>query len=347
VEQFAGLRRHLQPEQWGATGGIDMPIKPFFIYAAVALAALGALGAGSAGAQPYPARDITFIVAFAPGGVADTLARFVGKGLGEKLGRTVVVENRGGAGGNIAAAAVARAAPDSYTLLVTTTAVAINETLRPNKGFAASDLKPIAIVASSPEALVTGPGNPAANLADFLKSAKGKNITFASAGVGSGSHIAAEYFFKEIAKISATHVPFQGGAPAIAATIGNQVDLLATTLGGGAAAQIASGKLKGLAVASAKRAAVTPNVPTDAEAGYPFEASSWVGVFAPAGTSPEITAKLNATIKEVMKDPALRQKLTSIGFDPIEGSQVQAESYFNAEVANWGKMVKTLGLSIK
>ncbi|HEY1472777.1 MAG TPA: tripartite tricarboxylate transporter substrate-binding protein [Pseudolabrys sp.] len=318
-------------------------------HAIIALAVLGgALAAREAGAQAYPARDITFVVAFAPGGVADTLARFVGKGLGEKLGRTVIVENRGGAGGNIAAAMIARAAPDGYTLLVTTTAVAINETLRPNKGFAVSDLKPIAIVASSPEALVTSPSNPAASLADLLKAAKGKNITFGSAGAGSGSHIAAEYFFKEIAKISATHVPFQGGAPAIAATIGNQIDLMATTLGGGAAAQIASGKLKGLGVASAKRAAVSPNMPTYAEAGFPnFEAASWVGVFAPAATSPEVTAKLNATIEQVMQDPELRQKLASIGFDPIEGSQAQAESYFKAEVAKWGTMVKTLGLSIQ
>ena len=131
------------------------------------------------------------------------------------------------------------------------------------------------------------------------------------------------------------------------ATIGSQIDLLATTLGGGAAAQIAAGKLKGLGVASAKRASVVPNVPTFAEAGYPkFEAASWVGVFAPAKTSPEIVAKLNATIEEVMKDPQLVQKLTSIGFDPINGTQAQAESYFQAEVANWGKMVKALGLSI-
>jgi tripartite-type tricarboxylate transporter receptor subunit TctC len=325
-----------------------MPRKRILINLVIALAAFGTLGIRPASAQLYPARDITFIVAFAPGGVADTLARFVGKGLGEKLGRNVVVENRGGAGGNIAAAAVARAASDGYTLLVTTTAVAINETLRPNKGFAASDLKPIAIVASSPEALVTGPDNPAANLADFIKTAKGKSINFGSAGAGSGSHIAAEYFFKEIAKINAVHVPFQGGAPAITATIGGQIDLMATTLGGGAAAQINSGKLKGLGVASAKRASVTPNVPTYAEAGYPnFEAASWVGVFAPAATPAEITAKLNATIEEVMKDPELRQKLTSIGFDPIEGSQAQAESYFNAEVEKWGKMVKTLGLEIK
>jgi len=305
------------------------------------------LGFGQASAQPYPARDITFIVAFAPGGVADTLARLVGQGLGVRLERNVIVENRGGAGGNIAAAAVARAAPDGYTLLVSTTALAINETLRTNKGFSASDFKTIAIVASSPEALVTGTDNPANNLAEFMQTAKGKSINFGTAGVGSGSHIAAEYFFKEIAKISAVHVPFQGGAPAMNATIGNQIDLLATTLGGGAAAQISSGKLKGLGVASATRVAVVPNVPTYAEAGYPnFEAASWVGVFAPANTSPEIVGKLNATIEEVMKDPQLQQKLTSIGFDPINGSQAQAESYFRAEVEKWGKMVKALALSI-
>lgn len=318
-----------------------------FKHVAIALSAVATVAAAAANAQTYPTRDITFVVAFAPGGVADTLARLVGKGLGEKLGRTVIVENRGGAGGNIAAASVARAAPDGYTLLLTTTAVAINETLRPNKGFAASDLKTVAIVASSPEAFVAAANSPAANLAEFLKKAKGQSITFASAGVGSGSHIAAEYFFKEIAKVNAVHVPFQGGAPAIAATIGNQVDVMATTLGGGAASQIASGKLKGLGVASANRVAVTPNVPTYAEAGHPFEASSWVGIFVPAGTSAEITTKLNAAIEEVMRDTTLRQKLAATGFDPIEGSQQQADTYFKAEVAKWGKMVKTLGLSIK
>ena len=314
--------------------------------AAAALACM--LGAAPGNAQPYPARDVTFIVAFAAGGVADTVARLVGQGVGARLSRNVVVENRGGAGGNIAAAAVARATPDGYTLLMTTTAVAINETLRENKGFTANDFKTVAIVASSPESLITSASNPAVNLADFIKTAKGKSINFGTAGVGSGSHIAAEYFFKEIAKISAVHVPFQGGAPAMNATIGNQIDLLATTLGGGAAAQIAGGKVKGLAVASAKRVAVVPNVPTYAEAGYAnFEAASWVGIFAPAGTSPEIVAKLNATIEEVMKDPQIRQKLTSIGFDPIAGTQAQAESYFRTEVEKWGKMVKTLNLSIK
>src|SRR5664279_528184 len=162
-------------------------------FAAVAVLAY-ALGGAQAQAQPYPSRDITFIVAFAPG-VVDTLARFVAQGVSAKLGRNVVVENRGGAGGNIAAAAVARAAPDGYTVLVTTTALAINETLRKNNGFAVKDLKTIAIVASSPEALATAPGTSANNIAEFLKSAKDKGVNFGSAGVGSGSHIAAEYFF--------------------------------------------------------------------------------------------------------------------------------------------------------
>jgi tripartite-type tricarboxylate transporter receptor subunit TctC len=309
--------------------------------------AICACGAGSAYAQPYPSRDITFIVAFASGGVADTVARLIAQGVSAKLGRYVVVDNRGGAGGNIAAAAVARAPGDGYTLLVTTTAIAINETLRKNNGFTVGDLKTLAIVASSPEAFATSADNPATNLAEFIKAAKDKGINFGTAGVGSGSHIAAEYFFKEIAKVPAVHVPFQGGAPAMNAAMGGQIDLLATTLGGGAAAQIASGKLKGLGIASSKRAAVVPNVPTYAEAGYPnFEASSWVGVFAPASIGPEIAGQLSTAIKEVMQDPMLRQKLAAIGFDPIDTSQAQAESYFKAEVAKWGAMVKALGLSI-
>src|ERR1019366_8983882 len=269
-EQFVRPRRHLQSEQSGATGGLLCRTGGFSNTSSSLWPRLAARWVCTRRARSRIRRATS--PSSLPSRRAASPIRWrasSAKAWASGWGARSSIENRGGAGGNIAAAAVARAAPDGYTLLVTTTAVAINETLRPNKGFAASDLKPIAIVASSPESLVTSPSNPAANLANFLKAEKGKNITFGSAGVGSGSHIAAEYFFKEIAKISATHVPFQGGAPAIAATIGNQIDLLATTLGGGAAAQIASGKLKGLGVASAKRAAVTPNVPTYAEAGYP------------------------------------------------------------------------------
>ncbi len=323
-----------------------MPRRFRHIFATLSVSAL--MLSGQATADTFPSNKITLVVAFAAGGVADTLARMVGQGLSERLHQPVVVENRGGAGGNIAAGVVAHAAADGYTLLVTTTAIAINETLRETKTFAASDFKTVAIVASSPEALVTSPSNPANNLADFVKAAKGKSINFGSAGVGSGSHIEAEYFFKKIAGIEATHVPFQGGAPAINATLGNQIDLLATTLGGGAAAQLAAGKLKGLGIAADKRASVTPNVPTYAEAGFPgFFAASWVGFFAPAKTDPQIIATLNTAINDTIKNPDVQQKLATIGFDPIEGSPAQAESMFKAEVTKWGEMVKALNLSIK
>jgi len=318
-----------------------------FALAALALSSV-VISAKHAQAQTYPAGKITLIVAFAAGGVADTLARMVGQGLSERLHQNVVVENRGGAGGNIAAGAVAHASADGYTILVTTTALAINETLRETKPFTAADFRTVAIVASSPESLLTGPSNPANTLADFVKAAKGKAITFGSAGVGSGSHIAAEYFFKNVAKIEATHVPFQGGAPAMNATLGNQIDLLATTLGGGAAAQVAGGKIKGLGIAADKRVAATPDVPTFAESGFPgFTADSWVGFFVPAKTDPQIIATLNAAINETVKNPDVRKKLSDIGFDAIEGSPAQADTMFKAEVGKWGDMVKALNLSVK
>jgi tripartite-type tricarboxylate transporter receptor subunit TctC len=317
---------------------------------ALVLAAAGTLlvSATAAGAQNYPSGKITIIVGFAPGGIADTLARLIAQGLGERLHQSIVVENRGGAGGNIAAGLVARAQPDGYTLLATTTALAINETLHKNNPFSPTDLKAIAIAASSPEALATSPANPANNLADFIKAMKGRTINFGSAGVGTGSHIEAEYFFKFLAKVPAQHIPFQGGAPAINATIGNQIDLLATTLGGGAAAQIAGGKLKGLGIAADKRAAVVPNVPTYAEQGFPgFTAASWVGFFAPARTDQKVLATLNAAINDIIRTPEVQKRLVAIGFDPITGSQPEADAMFGAEVDKWGKMVKALGLSIK
>jgi tripartite-type tricarboxylate transporter receptor subunit TctC len=307
-----------------------------------------AFGCDSAQAAPYPNEKITVIVAFAPGGIADTLARLIGQGLSERLHRSVVVENRGGAGGNIAAEVVARANPDGYTLLATTTALAINETLFVNKQFSASDFETVAIAASSPEALVTSPSNPAKDLPSFIKAMNGRTINMAIPGVGTGSDIEAEYFFKELAKAPVQPIPFQGGAPAINATIAGQVDLMATTLGGGAAAQIAGGKLKGLGIAADKRAAVTPNVPTYAEQGYPaFTAASWVGFFAPAKTDPQILQTLNGAINDIVKSEAVAKKLTAMGFDPITGSQAAADAMFASEVKKWGDMVHTLGLSIK
>jgi tripartite-type tricarboxylate transporter receptor subunit TctC len=306
------------------------------------------LGAKLSGAQTWPAGKITIVVAFAPGGFADTAARFVAEGLRERLRQTIVVENRAGAGGNIAASLVAQATPDGYTLLATTTALAINETFVANKQFSASDLKTVAIVTSNPEALATSPSNPADSLSAFIKAMNGKVINFGSAGTGTGSHIEAEYFFKNLAKVPAQHIPFQGGAPAVTAVMGNQVDLLAATLSGEVAGQIRAGKLKGLGIAAAKRSAAVPDVPTYAEQGFPnFTAASWVGFFAPAKTDPQVLETLNRAINQVITSPDVQTRLSSLGFDPIAGSQGEADQMFRDEIKKWGDMVKASNLSAR
>ncbi len=192
--------------------------------------------AGSAQAQTYPAQNITFTVAFAAGGIADVVARLVGQKLGERLKHTVVVENRGGAGGNLAATTVAGASPDGYTILATTSAFAVNETASRNRGYTADDLRAVAIVALSPDVIAVHPSNPAKDLAEFIRNGRQKSFTYGSAGVGTGPHIGAEYFFKEVAKTQAVHVPFTGGAPAVQSAIGNHVDAIVLTLADGGAA---------------------------------------------------------------------------------------------------------------
>lgn len=298
-------------------------------------------------AQLNPSNKVTFIVAFAAGGVADTLARLIAQGISERLNQTVVVENHAGAGGNIAAALVARAPTDGATLLVTTTAFAINQTLSKNKRFASDDFSAVAIVASSPESLSTSPSNRPDNIADFIKAMNGRPINFGTAGVGSSSHIATEYFFKFLAKAPATHIPFQGGAPAMNAAIGNQIDLLAGTLGGGFAAQIAGGKLKGLGVAADKRNMSVPNVQTFAEQGFSgFTATTWVGIFAPAKADAAVVARLNAAINQIVQDPNVQAKLNAIGFEPVIGSLGDATTMFDQEVKKWGDMVRALDLAL-
>jgi tripartite-type tricarboxylate transporter receptor subunit TctC len=318
------------------------------IHAIAALAAIVLLAAAQpAAAQTYPASRITIVCAFAPGGFADTMARVVAQGLSERLHQSVVVENRGGAGGNIAAGLVAHAAADGYTILATTTAIAINDTLMKSKQYAARDLKTVAMVASSPETLSVNPSNPVNDLPAFIKAMNGKTINFASAGIGTGSHIEAEYFFKFLAKVPVQHIPFQGGAPAVNAMLANQVDLLAGTLAGSIAGQLQAGRLKGLGVAADKRAAAVPDVPTYAEQGFPnFTASSWVGLFVPAATDAKILGVLNDAINATMKGEDVQRKLIALGFDPIVASQADADRMFNDEVAKWGKMVQALNLSI-
>lgn len=299
-----------------------------------------------AAAQTYPSQNITVIVAFAAGGIADVVGRLVGLKTGERLGRTVVVENRGGAGGNLAARAVAAAAPDGYTLLATTSAIAVNDSASRNKGYATEDLRPVAFVAISPDVIAIHPSNPAKDLKTFVANAKEKSFTYGSAGVGTGPHIGAEYFFREVAKVKSVHVPFTGGAPAVQAAIGNHVDAVVLTLPT-VTPQIVQGGLRGIGLASATRNAAVPNVPTYGEMGFPnVYSGSWVAFFAPAKTPDAIVGRLNTEINQVMKDPDVLQKLKAIGFDPIVKDQAATADYFRSEIANWGKMVRAVGITV-
>ncbi len=304
-----------------------------------------ATGVQPVGAQTYPTQNITFQVAFAAGGIADVVARLIGLKLSERLGQTVVVENRGGAGGNIAAKLVSGAAPDGYTVLATTTGLAVNETASKNKGFSVNDLRPIAIVAISPDVLAIFPRNPAKDLKEFIATARDKPFNYGSAGVGTGPHIGAEYFFKEVAKVKAVHVPFTGGAPAVQSAIGGHIDAIVLTLPT-VVPPILQGLLRGIGLASPVRNSAVPDVPTYGEMGFPnVYSGSWVGFFAPAKTPDAVVAKLNGTINEIMKDAEVLAKLKSIGFDPVIKTQAETVDYFKSEVASWAKMVNAVGFS--
>jgi tripartite-type tricarboxylate transporter receptor subunit TctC len=311
----------------------------------LAASAMAVCVAHPAAAQSYPSQNIAVIVAFPAGGLADLIGRLVSSKLDGRLKQSVVVENRGGAGGNIAAKAVAGAAPDGYTLLATTSGLAANLTASKNRGFEQSDLRPVAFVAISPDVIAVHPSNPAKDLKEFVANAKQQSFTYGSAGAGTGPQIGAEYFFKEVAKVKYVHVPFQGGAPAITATLGNHVDALVLTLPP-VVPQILQGKLRGLGVASDKRNSAIPDVPTYGEMGFPnVYSGSWVAFFAPAKTPDAVVTRLNAEINALMQEPDSLEKLKQNGFGPVVKNVAESNDYFKSEVESWGKMVNAIGFS--
>jgi tripartite-type tricarboxylate transporter receptor subunit TctC len=299
-----------------------------------------------ASAQFVAGQPITFVVGFAAGGASDIVARLVAEKVGKSLGGiNVVVENRAGASGNLASRSVATAEPNGHTVLVTTTSVAVNETLYKNKGYSAHDLRAVSIAAATPESLVINPNNPAKTLQEFVANASGKSINFGSAGAGTSSFVSVNYFFKTLAKIDAVHVPFQGGAPALNALMGGHIDAVGITLPT-IVPHVAGGRLRGIAIANPVRLSAVPDVPTYHESGYPgFVAFTWVGFFVPAKTSDEIAGKLNAAINDVLRDADFQQKLTDIGFEAKPAALNDANAEFKREIETWGKMVTTLGLS--
>jgi tripartite-type tricarboxylate transporter receptor subunit TctC len=311
-----------------------------------AMAAAAAILSCSAHGQAYPTKPVRVVVAFAVGGFADGVARLVGLKLSERLGQPVVIDNRGGAGGNIGTRIVAGSAADGYTLLVNTAAISINASLYKNPGFDISrDFVPVALTGSTPGLFAVHASNPAGSLQDLIRMAKGKGLNYATAGVGSSSHLAGDYLFRSLAGLNATHVPFQGGGPAVAAALANQVEVLSLSMPP-VVPHIKSGRLKGLAVSSLSRVAALPEVPTVTEAGFPgFEERSWVGYFAPAKTPAAIVKKLNGEINPILDLADVKARLDAMGLETKPGSPEAFAAYLMAEVAKWAKIVKTTGIT--
>ena len=292
-------------------------------------------------AQTYPTKPIRFIIPFAAGGPADMIGRLTGQKLSEILGQPVIIDNRGGAGGNVGAGAVAKSPPDGYTLLMTTSAFAVNVTLSPNAGFDADrDFIPVAVVAKQANLIFVHPGVAAKTLTELLALGKTTKLAFASPGSGTTPHLTAENLFNLGAKLDMTAIHFRGAGPAIAAVVAGE-----PTVGAGALSTplpfVKAGRLRALAISSATRVAALPDVPTFAEAGFPgVTDETWIGMFAPAGMPGAIVQRLNDAINQALQTPDMRERLTTIAFEPVGGTPRQFGDYVKTEIVKWGKVVR-------
>ena len=300
--------------------------------------------AGAAGAQDFPTKPVRLLVAFAPGGPADIIARIVGQKLGDRWKQSVVVENRGGAGGNIAAAAAAKADPDGYTILVTTSAFAVNQTLSKNPGYASDDFRAAAVVATTPNLIIGAPTLKANNLKEVVEAARTEKMTYGTAGVGTTPHLSAERIFKLEAKVDIPHAPFTGAGPAMQAVMGSHIPLASVAMSA-AVENVKAGQVKGLAVTSKERVASLPNVPTARELGLgEADDTTWVVFFVPAKTPDSVISKINADIDAILRDKDTQDQLDKIGFMAVGGSAKDAEAYVQSETKRWGEIIGKIGL---
>lgn len=310
---------------------------------AAALAASQVATAADSGA--YPVRPVRFIVPYAPGGGADLLARVVGQALTESLGHAFVIENHGGGGTILGSDLAAKAPADGYTIIMVASTHAVVSSLYKTLPYdPIKDFAPVIRVASAPNLLVLHPSVPAASVRELVALAKARpgQLAYASSGNGGGSHLAME-LFKSITHIDLLHVPYKGTGPAMIDLMSGQAKLM---FGGmiGTVNQARSGRLKAIAISSETRSGLMPEVPTVAESGYPeFEATTWYGVLAPAGTPASIVQKLNAGIANALKDPKLQSRMTDQGAGPAPTTPDQFSAYIKSEQAKWGKVVRESG----
>ena len=313
-----------------------------------ALAALSLVAAAASAAQDWPTKPITLVVPYPPGGPTDIVARVVAQGLGDELKQTIIVDNRSGAGGNIGADMVAKAAPDGYTLLLATTAHAINMSLFKNLNYDTRKcFAPVSLLTSGPLVIVTRPDLPAGNVRELIalaKSTPGK-LTFASSGNGQSTHLAAE-LFGAMAGVRMVHVPYRGSAPALTDVMGGQADIMFDTMLS-SMPYVNGGKLKALAVTGAARSPAAPNVPTVAEAGLPgYEATAWNGLLAPAGTPASVVDRLNGALQKVLGRADIQQKFAAQGFAPAWKTPADTARFLDVEVDKWAGVVKTSGATV-
>jgi len=307
-----------------------------------------ALLAEAAAAQKYPERPIRLIVPFETGGTSDLLGRVVGARLGEALGQTVVVDNRGGAGGTLGAALTAQAPADGYTLLVPHVGLAVNETLYARRSYSAvRDLAPISKLGETPNAVVVNNALPVKTVQELIALARKQpgKLNYGSAGVGSAAHLTMA-LLEHSAGIQFNHVPYKGGGPALIATVSGQVDFSIPAFPT-AVPHLKAGRLRILAVTGTKRTPTMPGVPTVAEAGVPgYEFGIWFAMFAPAGTPQAILARLNREIVKALALPDMREKLAQTGVDAESSTPEQLGQLLRSEVAKWAKIIQAAGIPI-
>lgn len=299
-------------------------------------------------AQAYPTKPVKLVVPYPPGGPTDIVARLVAQKLSDAMGQQFIVDNRPGAGGNPGAELVARSTADGYTLVVATTAHAINPSLFKNLGYSLSkDFAPVSQLTSGPLVIVANPQLPAKNVAELIALAKAKpgELNFASSGNGQSTHLSAE-LFAAMAGVKMNHIPYKGSAPALTDTMGGQTQLMFDTMLS-AMPHVKAGKLKALAVTSAARSPVAPDVPTVAESGLPgYEAIAWNGLLAPAGTPPEVLARLSAELKKVLAAPDVKDRFEAQGFAAAWNSPDDFRRFMTAEVDKWARVVKVSGAKV-
>lgn len=307
------------------------------------------LASGAALAQAYPSKPIRLIVPFPAGGAVDISARAIGAELSKSLGQQVVVENRPGAGGNLAAEAAARSAPDGYTLFMATSAIlAVNPVLYAKVPFdPVKDFAPISVVASSDNVLVVHPSVPAQSVGELIALAKANpgKYSYASSGSGSSTHLAAE-MFKMMAGVDLLHVPYKGGPPGVVDLLAGQVHMI-FDLVPSALPHIRSGKIRALGVAGVQRSPLLPGVPLISESGVPgYRSSVWFGLVAPAGTPAEIVSRLSADVAKGVRQAEFRDRLTGMGYDVTSTTPEQMAEMIRADIPRWAQVVKTNGIKI-